>query len=203
MHGGSAECRLIRRLFGHPLHVLSQERIAFLGQGNATLVKYRIWTACMLVVTVLAGCGHVPERGTPKATYATGAEVDINNSELVKKKLYAQYSQWKGAKYEVGGLSRNGIDCSGFVYVTFRSKLGIVLPRSTELQGELGKSVGKGQLRTGDLVFFKTGIFVRHVGIYLERGRFLHASTTRGVMISELEDDYWKSAYWKAKRIGT
>jgi len=61
--------------------------------------------------------------------------------------------------------------------------------------------VSRSALRTGDLVFFKTGIFIRHVGVYLERGRFLHASTSHGVMISELGDVYWKSRYWKARRI--
>ena len=155
----------------------------------------------MLVIAVLAGCGHVPERGTPKVTYLPGTKTDLN-AEAVKKKLYAQYSQWKGTKYKIGGLSKDGIDCSGFVYVTFRS-LGVVLPRTIESQAELGKSIGKSQLRTGDLVFFKTGIFVRHVGVYLERGKFLHASTSLGVVISELDEDYWKSTYWKAKRIET
>jgi probable lipoprotein NlpC len=154
----------------------------------------------MLVIAVLAACSHVPERDTPKVKYAPGTKAEIN-AEAVKEKLYAQYRQWKGTKYKIGGLSKNGIDCSGFIYVTFKSKLGVVLPRSTESQAELGKSVGKSQLRTGDLVFFKTGLFVRHVGVYLERGKFLHASTSQGVMISELDDGYWKSAYWKAKRI--
>ncbi|MGH8762807.1 MAG: NlpC/P60 family protein, partial [Nitrosospira sp.] len=76
-----------------------------------------------------------------------------------------------------------------------------VLPRSTEFQAELGEDIGKAQLRAGDLVFFKTGISVRHVGVYLEGGRFLHASTSKGVMISRLNESYWKSAYWKAKRL--
>jgi len=161
------------------------------------------WTACTLVIVSLAGCGHAPERSTPQTAYATGARIDIGNSEVMRKKLYAQYGQWKGTKYEVGGSSKKGIDCSGFVYVTFKSKLGVVLPRSTELQADAGKNVDKGHLRTGDLVFFKTGMFDRHVGIYLERGRFLHASTSLGVTISRLEEDYWRSAYWKAKRITT
>jgi cell wall-associated NlpC family hydrolase len=157
----------------------------------------------MLAVAALAGCGHVPERKAEQAKVATGARVNLGDSELVKKKLFAQYGQWKGTKYEVGGLSRSGIDCSGFVYVTFKSQFGVVLPSTTELQGESGKSVEKDQLRTGDLVFFKTGFFDRHVGIYLASGRFMHASTGRGVTISRLDEGYWKSAYWKARRIAT
>ena len=70
-----------------------------------------------------------------------------------------------------------------------------------DVQAELGRDIDKNQLRAGDLVFFKTGISVRHVGVYLEDGRFLHASTKHGVIISRLSETYWKSAYWKAKRL--
>ncbi len=163
------------------------------------LVKAGKWTAGLLVVAALAGCAHAPERSARDASYVPGA---IADTEATLKKLYAQYGLWKGTRYRLGGLSRDGIDCSGFVFVTFRS-LGVVLPRALELQAESGKSIGRSQLRTGDLVFFKTGIFVRHVGIYLEHGKFLHASTRLGVMISDVDEDYWKSRYWKARRIET
>lgn len=155
----------------------------------------------LLAFALLAGCGQAPVKDTP--AYPTGPRVNLANSVLVRQELYTQYRQWKGTRYEVGGLSRRGIDCSGFMYVTFKSKLGIALPRSTELQAQAGESVSRAALRTGDLVFFKTGIFVRHVGVYLERGRFLHASTSQGVMISDLGDAYWKSRYWKARRIAS
>lgn len=161
------------------------------------------WMVGVLIITALAGCSSVPERGAPKIVYVPGAKVDLNNSALVKESLYAQYGQWKNTKYQLGGLSRNGIDCSGLVHVTFKTKLGIVLPRSTESQAELGQDIDKNQLRAGDLVFFKTGISVRHVGVYLEDGRFLHASTKHGVIISRLSETYWKSAYWKARRLDT
>ena len=162
-------------------------------------VKAGTWTAGMLVVALLAGCTLAPERSTPDYAYGPGTKTDTN-AESLKKKLYAQYGRWKGTRYKLGGFTRNGIDCSGFVYVTFES-LGVALPRTTESQARLGASVGKSQLRTGDLVFFKTSIWVSHVGIYLEHGKFLHASTNRGITISDLDEDYWKSAYWKAKRI--
>ena len=149
----------------------------------------------------LVGCSSVPERGAPKVVYVPGAKVDLDNSALVKESLYAQYNQWRNTKYQIGGLSKNGIDCSGFVHMTFKTRLGMVLPRSTEFQAELGASVDKNQLRAGDLVFFRTGRTDRHVGVYLENGRFLHASTRQGVIISGLDENYWKAAYWKAKRL--
>lgn len=155
----------------------------------------------LFMIAALAGCSSVPERGAPKAVYVPGARVDLNNIALVKETLYAQYKQWRNTRYQAGGLSRNGIDCSGFVHVTFKTRLGVVLPRSTAFQAQLGESIDKDQLRAGDLVFFKTGMTDRHVGVYLEDGRFLHASTSQGVIISGLDENYWKSAYWKAKRL--
>ncbi len=120
----------------------------------------------------------------------------------VKKKLLSQYSEWKGTRYKDGGLSKKGVDCSGFVQITFRSKLGVDVPRLTEHQLKIGKSVARDNLRAGDLIFFKTGFFSRHVGMYLGDSRFLHASSTKGVTISSLNEEYWADNYWLAKRIG-
>lgn len=157
------------------------------------------WIAGALAIALLAGCGSAPQREAP--AYPTAVRVDLGNSPEVKQQLNAQYRQWRAVKYQIGGLSTDGIDCSGFMYVTFKSKLGVVLPRSTEQQAGVGSSVERNQLRAGDLVFFKTGFSVRHVGVYLEHGRFLHASTSRGVTISALDDAYWKPRFWKARRI--
>lgn len=153
-----------------------------------------IWI--ILFIFAFTGCSLVPDR----ADYSLQTEGKYTGP-LIKKKLYDQYKQWKGTKYKLGGLNKNGIDCSGFVFITFKSKFGILLPRTTHLQVTAGRNVKKGQLQAGDLVFFKTGRYKRHVGIYLERGKFLHASTSQGVTISRLENSYWRAKYWRAKRI--
>ena len=112
--------------------------------------------------------------------------------------LYAQYDEWRTVRYRIGGLSKSGVDCSGFVYLTFRDRFGIELPRSTDEQSTLGRQIDERELKTGDLVFFRTGRNVRHVGIFLEDRKFLHASTLKGVMISSLDDGYWAKEYWRA-----
>ena len=119
----------------------------------------------------------------------------------LKQQLYQQYSEWKGTKYQLGGVSKQGIDCSAFMQETFRSRLGIELPRTTILQSRRGQAVRRDQLLSGDLVFFKTGRRVRHVGVYLEEGRFLHASTSKGVTISRLDNPYWRDRFWQARRL--
>lgn len=129
----------------------------------------------------------------------------VISSEIVDLKLYSvlkeHYKEWEGVKYKLGGTSKKGIDCSGFVQKTFKEKLGIILPRTTIEQSKLGRKVSIKEIKTGDLVFFKTGHNVKHVGIYLKDGDFLHASTKIGVTISNLEEKYYISHFWKIQRI--
>jgi len=119
----------------------------------------------------------------------------------VSSELKAQYRDWKGVKYREGGLSKRGVDCSGFVYLTFKERLGKSIPRTTKALSNYGKKIGRGSLRPGDLVFFKTRIKVRHVGIYYGGNKFLHASTSSGVMLSDMDDIYWGKRYWQARRV--
>ncbi len=115
--------------------------------------------------------------------------------------LYSQYREWRGTPYRMGGLSKKGVDCSGFVYLTYRSLTDVKLPRTTRQQVNLGQAVALQNLRAGDLLFFKTGWATRHVGIYIQDGKFLHASTNKGVIISRLSEKYWRNAFWVAKRL--
>lgn len=100
----------------------------------------------------------------------------------------------------MGGSSRNGVDCSGFVQRLYRDLFDRPIPRSTSLQVQSGRPIERAQLIPGDLVFFKPPYKVRHVGIYLGHGEFAHASTSRGVMISNLSETYWRTCYWTARR---
>lgn len=101
----------------------------------------------------------------------------------------------------MGGRDRNGIDCSGFVQRVFDDLFSVKLPRTTESLVRTGTTVSSQELRTGDLVFFHPPNKIRHVGIYLSKGEFAHASTTKGVTISKLNTPYWQNAYWTAKRV--
>jgi len=111
------------------------------------------------------------------------------------------FENWRGTRYRRGGLSHNGIDCSGFALLTYKELFGKELPRTVREQAQKGKLVKKEMLQPGDLVFFKTGHFQKHVGIYLEDDLFIHASRSHGVMLSSLDNSYWQERYWKAKRL--
>ena len=118
----------------------------------------------------------------------------------LNEELYDFYSQWEGVKYKLGGESKGGIDCSAFIRKAFEEKFALEMPRTTLLQSEVGKEISKNELEVGDLVFFHTGK-TKHVGIYIENGKFMHASTKIGVTISDLNNHYFSKNYWKAQRI--
>jgi cell wall-associated NlpC family hydrolase len=155
--------------------------------------------ALTVLMVLLAGCAG--QRIDSQAPAASNRGEDLRNASWVKQMLYAQYNEWKTVKYKAGGLSKAGVDCSGLVFLTFDTRLGIKLPRSTDEQVTIGTPITPRDLNAGDLVFFKTGKNIRHVGIYIEDGKFLHASTEKGVMISSLDDRYWARTYWKSMRI--
>ena len=146
-----------------------------------------------LLPLLLIGCASTAPLPPPVQTSAANPET-LNL-------LYDQYNNWRGVRFREGGLSKNGIDCSGYVYLTYREKFHRNIPRSTELLARSGVEVSPRQIRPGDLVFFKTGWKKRHVGIYLQNGAFMHASSSRGVMISKLRNPYWSDAFWMARRV--
>lgn len=153
--------------------------------------------ACLLLLIFIASCTLKPiQPGAPGIPSSLG-----NDNRRIKSELYAQYHSWKNVGYRHGGMSRNGVDCSGFVHLTFRDRFGISLPRKTSQIAKEGVQIMQRDLIPGDLVFFKTGTFTQHVGMYLENGKFLHASTSQGVTISSLESKYWKRCFWQARRV--
>lgn len=106
-----------------------------------------------------------------------------------------------GVPYVWGGVSPSGFDCSGFTQFVLK-KNGISIPRVTSDQYGAGVAVSKSNLRVGDLVFFTTyKAGPSHVGFYLGDGKFIHASSSKGVTISSLDSSYYSSRYIGARRV--
>lgn len=114
--------------------------------------------------------------------------------------LASVYAQYKGTPYRYGGEDASGFDCSGFITVAYREAFGISLPRTTEQLAVNGNPIRRDQLSVGDLVFFQTSLKQLHAGIYTGQGRFIHASTSKGVIESNLDNQYWQQRYLKARR---
>ena len=105
--------------------------------------------------------------------------------------LFQVIDEWYGTRYLMGGSTKKGIDCSAFTQVVYHNFFGISIPRTAREQYQASKTVSRTQLQQGDLVFFNTRGGVSHVGIYLQNNKFVHASSSGGVMISDLFDEYW------------
>lgn len=145
-----------------------------------------------------------------KTLEATLKNDDIARTIRFTKKIddiLTEAESYLGTPYKYGGMTRNGIDCSAFVLSVFGAATGVTLPRVAASQAQEGEKVEKSDLQKGDLVFFSQGKGrISHVGIVenvTEDGtvKFIHAATSRGVMISSLNDSYWGPKYRFAKRV--
>lgn len=127
-------------------------------------------------------------------------EVSRGSATLVRR--IAQTSvQYMGVPYVFGGTTPGGFDCSGYTRYVF-ANAGISLPRMADEQYWVGTAVSYANLQVGDLVFFTTYTSgVSHVGIYMGNGTFIHASSSRGVVIDSMGSSYWSSRYVGAKRV--
>lgn len=109
---------------------------------------------------------------------------------------------WLGAKYVYGQATKTKTDCSGFVMQVYKGYYNIALDHSSSgmYKDSRGSKVSRGSLKEGDLVFFGSFWKIDHVGIYLNGDRFIHASTSKGVMISPMNDKYWSHKYQGGRR---
>ena len=131
------------------------------------------------------------------------AEAKEYGGNVASTKILKTAAQYKGVPYVFGGTTPNGFDCSGYVQYVF-AKNGIRLTRTADTQALEGKFVSKKNLKPGDLVFFTTyEPGASHVGIYAGNQKFWNATSSRGIMLSDLNDSYWGPRYYTARRILT
>lgn len=121
---------------------------------------------------------------------------------LPSKKLLESVDPWYGVRYRMGGTTKRGVDCSAFASAVYMAAYGYVLPRVSREQYRVSRKISTTELREGDLVFFNTsGRGVSHVGVYLGSNKFVHASVSRGVTVSDLFETYYLQRFVGAGRI--
>lgn len=155
-------------------------------------------TLSLVALVGLCGCSQIATQPNSVSTYLPDTQSPTNKSVLAQ--LQQHYQDWKGTPYRFGGSSKAGIDCSAFVATAYAAVYKAKLPRTTEAIADFGQEIERSAMQPGDLVLFKTGLFDRHVGVYMGKGVFMHASTSKGVIKSTLTNPYWRKAYWKTVR---
>jgi len=120
---------------------------------------------------------------------------------LQDNSLLEHVDEWYGTRYRYGGTTKSGIDCSAFVQAIYLSAFAVSLPRTARDQYRNARIVSATEMKTGDLVFFNTTGGISHVGIYLQNNKFIHASTSYGVTISDMFDPYYLRRFIGVGRI--
>ena len=141
------------------------------------------------------------ENGDP-LQFKYAIKMDVEVERLSNTDLYKFIESWWGTPYRMGGTSYNGVDCSAFTQILLFAIYGLQVPRTANEQKMFSATINVNELKEGDLVFFNTrGRGVSHVGIYLQGNQFVHASSSSGVMISNLNDNYWHKRFINAGRV--
>lgn len=150
---------------------------------------------CVVMLVLLASCG-TRKNSTSSTSAARTADAMAN---IKSKPLYRFINDWTGTKYRLGGLDKNGIDCSGFAYLLQKDIYNKTLPRRSKDQADAVRNKSLDSLTEGDLIFFSfNGGAVDHVGVYLNGSYFVHASTTRGVVVDNLTLPAYQKAFVKS-----
>ena len=138
------------------------------------------------------------ESGNSAVIEKYAQKLQVPKSQITNYHLYQFIDEWIGTKYKYGGMSKAGVDCSGFVNILYNNVYKKELPRMTSDIAKIIKKVSKHKLSEGDIVLFNiSGKKNSHAGVYLTNNYFVHASTSKGVMISSLDNPYYVKAYSK------
>jgi cell wall-associated NlpC family hydrolase len=153
----------------------------------------------------LSSCGSSKSASSSNVGKTEKISKTSNNTKVNKIVSYAK--TFEGTRYKFGGTTKKGMDCSGLVFTAF-GKEEIRLPRISRDMAKTGKAISLSQSTEGDLVFFRTSKSKRsinHVGLVVgsRKGQilFIHSTTSKGVIISSMDEDYWKSAFVEARRV--
>ncbi len=162
----------------------------------------------ILVAVTLAGCHSRKAAVERDDIYARPSRPDspiiVSPPKGTAEAVIAEARRWLGTPYKYGGNDRGGVDCSGLTTAAYRDGAGIALPRSSSEQAAFARPIDIDEIRPGDLVFFSSsqgGDRINHVAIYLPGDSIIHATTSRGVIITPLTATYWSTHYHSCGRV--
>lgn len=158
---------------------------------------------------ILYSCGSTKQYYNPYEVQTLSQKLNIpldhkNEADDKNIPLYVQCASWIGTKYRYGGNTKKGIDCSGMVKNIYSTVYNMTISRSTKTQFSESKKISKNKAVPGDLIFFSTNKKKNsptHVGIYLKDDKFIHASSSKGVIVSSLNENYYTKYFMNFRRI--
>ena len=148
------------------------------------------WLYFLILIVLFSSC---------KASHSSASNSDKKTNQL-RENLVDNATEQIGSPYKFGGTTKNGFDCSGLVYTSYK-KEAIVLPRTSLEMSNYGKRIKKEDARKADLIFFKTdgSRQINHVGLIIETKdndiKFIHSSTKKGVIVSSLNEAYYQKTF--------
>lgn len=168
---------------------------------DSKIKSFNLFFLLAFVTFILSSCSSSKNITNDPIYNPSGNEQLLSKDEI---KLIKEAKSWIGTKYKYGGHSREGTDCSGFVLQVYKAVYDLKLPRSSKEQYTFCEKISKNKMRVGDLVFFATGKskdVVSHVGIYIGNNEFIHASSSKGVVISNLDQNYYVRTFVSAGKV--
>jgi len=172
-------------------------------------VPAKLLLSVLFIVFIATSCKS-KKKGSKTTAVKSGSahaalvaeKLSISEKEVNKSKLYSFIGDWYGTPYKYGGCGREGIDCSCFTGTLYQKVYAKTLARSARDIHKECSRIRESGLREGDLLFFKIGSKeITHVGVYLKDRKFVHASTKKGVMISDLDEEFFKKVFYEAGRL--
>ena len=150
---------------------------------------------------LLASCG------SSKKNFSRASTSGVEKIDPVKIRISENARKFEGTRYKYGGTSKRGMDCSGLIYTAFLEE-GVSLPRTSRDMSKLGKRLNLREVKIGDLIFFETNKkkkVINHVGLVVDRKAddifFIHSTSSRGVIVSSLNENYWRQNFVMARRV--
>ncbi len=170
----------------------------------------------VLGFALISSCGIFNKKTSSSASKKSKPDITIHSSILEKyskiigvavtnESLYNFVDQWIGVPYKYGGKTKSGVDCSNFtcelLKTTFSFPSNFYFPSSK--LAEQGKKIDLNAAKEGDMVFFSINQSskISHVGVYLANNKFIHASTSKGVIINSLNEEYYKKRFVFIRRL--
>ena len=192
--------------------------------NHAMQIQGKYWlSVSMICLLLLSSCGIFRKSGSEneqleKKKKTALLELEKEKKHLLQKKyapllnlphteiknfqLYSLIDDWYGIPYKYGGKTKEGIDCSNFVTLLFNNVYNRNISANSTALHQMCDSINTNDLKEGDLVFFKIEQEkISHLGFYLANGRFIHATSKKGIMINNLEETYYRKHFFSAGRL--